>query len=364
MDFAPSESPTDLGIGVLKVQKPILLAFIWGGLALAIICCSLRFLARFRSFKKLLVDDYFVVLALCCLLANAIVWQIYARDMYHILAVSAGLEMPEEGYARLAESYFRSGVAAVILFYSTLWSIKISFLLLFKRLCTNVRGQQLMWWLVFGFTVATYFACIGTIQYPCLVSSFRSLAACRTSAATSFQKITLKLNCAWDVITDCLIMFIPFSMLKGVQMNWRRKAALSGIFSLVVITMVFAVARTALIGSSNTTKTDSSLLWMWSAIEASIAVIVACLATFHNLFSGESSRHRLKKPVAPAPSNLYPYGNGRRKKTRDILDSLESMADHAHWEHEQHNEDTSGSQSIADYHHRDAHDLNEMPRAV
>ena len=65
-------------------------------------------------------------------------------------------------------------------------------------------------------------------------------------------------------------MFIPFSMLKGVQMKWRRKVALSGIFSLVIITMVFAIVRTALVGSSNTTQPDSSWLYMWSAIEASI----------------------------------------------------------------------------------------------
>ena len=65
-------------------------------------------------------------------------------------------------------------------------------------------------------------------------------------------------------------MLIPFSMLKGVQMKWRRKAALSGIFSLVIITMVFAIVRNALVGSSNTHQHDSSWFYMWSAIEASI----------------------------------------------------------------------------------------------
>jgi len=34
----------------------------------------------------------------------------------------------------------------------------------------------------------------------------------------------------------------------------QGKAALSGIFSLVVITMIFAIVRTALVGSSNTTQ--------------------------------------------------------------------------------------------------------------
>lgn len=66
------------------------------------------------------------------------------------------------------------------------------------------------------------------------------------------------------------VIVIPFSMLKGVQMHWRRKLALGGIFSLVIITMIFAIVRTALVGSSNTTQPDSSWLYMWSAIEASI----------------------------------------------------------------------------------------------
>lgn len=124
--------------------------------------------------------------------------------MYYIMAVSAGLELPGEGFASLAESYFKSTVAVIILFYSSLWSIKISFLLFFRRLGKNVRGQNVVWWPVFSFTLATYFACIGTIQYRCLVNSFAYLAAnCKTPAATSFQQITLKLNCAWDVITDC-----------------------------------------------------------------------------------------------------------------------------------------------------------------
>ena len=65
-------------------------------------------------------------------------------------------------------------------------------------------------------------------------------------------------------------MFIPFSMLKGVQMDWHRKAALGGIFSLVVITMIFAIIRTALVGSNNNTRPDPTWLYLWNVIEASI----------------------------------------------------------------------------------------------
>ena len=153
-----------------------------------------------------------MLLALAFVLANAIIWQIYARHLYYVMNVSAGVELPGAGFAQLAESYFKSTTAVIVLFYSALWSIKISFLLLFKRLGTNVRGQKLLWWPIFTVVLATYFVCIGTIQYSCLVNSFEYLVAnCKTPAATTFQQVTLKLNCAWDVITDCLSMSISHS---------------------------------------------------------------------------------------------------------------------------------------------------------
>ncbi|KAL9636397.1 MAG: hypothetical protein Q9204_002278 [Flavoplaca sp. TL-2023a] len=80
----------------------------------------------------------------------------------------------------------------------------------------------------------------------------------RLREAVKEERIALKLNCAWDVMTNCLIMLILFSMLKGVQMRRHRKLALGGIFSLVVITMVFAIIHTALVGSDNKTQPDSS----------------------------------------------------------------------------------------------------------
>ncbi|KAL8665297.1 MAG: hypothetical protein Q9202_002348 [Teloschistes flavicans] len=364
MNAPQANSPPQASQPLARVQRPVFLGLIWAGAVAAIICCILRVLSRIRNFKKLFVDDYFVLLALSFVLTTAIMWQVYARQMYHMIAVSAGLVVPEENFPKMLESYTKSNATVWILFYSTLWSIKISFLLFFRRLGTNVRGQKLIWWPVFVITVATYFACIGDIEYRCLFKPFEYLATnCRTPAATSFQQITLKLNCAWDVITDCSIMLIPFSLLKGVQMRWHRKAALSGIFSLVVITMIFAIVRTALVGSSNTTQPDSSWLYMWNAIEASVAIIVACLASFRNLFS-RGSNHTVIQPEAPASSNLFLRGIGRGKKIRDILDSLASIPEHPNSRYQEQSDHTSDTRSIIDHHVRDAHHLDEMPQTV
>ena len=121
------------------------------------------------------------------------------------VSVAAGLEMPGDGFAQLAESYSQSNAAVMILFYSALWSVKISFLLLLKRLGTNARWQKCIWWPVLGITFATYLACIGTIQYCCKIPSFEYIVInCKSTAAKSFHQISLKLSCAWDVSTDCL----------------------------------------------------------------------------------------------------------------------------------------------------------------
>lgn len=62
-------------------------------------------------------------------------------------------------------------------------------------------------------------------------------------------------------------MLIPITMLRGVQMNWRRKAALVGIFSLVIIVMIFAIIRVAVVSSSESSMKSVSWVVMWSAVE-------------------------------------------------------------------------------------------------
>jgi len=94
------------------------------------------------------------------------------------------------------------------------------------------------------------------------------------------------------------------------------------------------------------------------------AINVACLATFRNLFSRETSRHKFEQPAAPASSNVFLRGSGRRNKIQDILDSLASMPDQSHSRYQQQNENTSDAQSIIDHHNHGVHDLEEMPTAA
>ena len=179
----------------------------------------------------------------------------------------------------------------LVFFYTSLWAVKTSFLLFFRRLGHNVTGQKVLWWCVFAFTLASYFVCIGDIQYSCLASPLENnFARCSTDAALRFQRITLDFNCAIDVLTDFAskfrhlqtvlnksaliewtVMAIPISMLWSVQMSLRKKAALVGIFSLAIITCVFAIVRVIVISTvTHDSHTAWSAIWnqaKWISVE-------------------------------------------------------------------------------------------------
>lgn len=69
-------------------------------------------------------------------------------------------------------------------------------------------------------------------------------------------------------------MAIPISLLWKVQITFRQKVALAGIFSLAVITMSFAIIRVTVI-STLTEQPDVSELYMWSSIEQTVGGFLA-----------------------------------------------------------------------------------------
>ncbi|KAI4132828.1 MAG: hypothetical protein LQ338_000532 [Usnochroma carphineum] len=120
-----------------------------------------------------IVDDGLVLFSWIALLLNASLWQVCKDALYENIAVYVGhIYPPPLDYERRSEGYLRKSVAVIVFFYTGLWSIKLAFLLFFKRLGRDVRHQNKIWWVVLSITVATYVICLGTIEYSCLASSF------------------------------------------------------------------------------------------------------------------------------------------------------------------------------------------------
>jgi hypothetical protein len=182
-------------------------AVIWTGFSIATIALAFRYYVRIKTFRRLLPDDYLTSFAWIVLLATTILWQVIAPDMYELMEVTAMVRMPSAHFVEHAERYMKGSLAVLFMFYVGLWTVKMSFLLFFYRLGSQVTYYRVSWWIVTCITVACGAVCLGDIQYHCLADSLAVVSAkCLSGDAIQFQNITLKVNCALDVFTDALSM--------------------------------------------------------------------------------------------------------------------------------------------------------------
>lgn len=96
-------------------------------------------------------------------------------------------------------------------------------------------------------------------------------------------------------------------ILWRVSIPLRRKLLLVAIFSLTVIVMAVAIIRVAVVYRSYTKNASLDWLFFWSSIEVATAIIVACLASFRQLFVASQNPSR--------------YGGYDVEKTSDVLQS-------------------------------------------
>ncbi|KAI0514353.1 hypothetical protein F5B22DRAFT_611247 [Xylaria bambusicola] len=287
-------SPPVMATQLLHVKQHTFEGTIWSFAAISFLFLAFRLYSRFSGPRRLYWDDGFVILAWLLLLLSAILWTYIASYLYAFYDVINGYSQPGPAFVLHSEQYYTGQLIVLVFFYSGLWSVKFSFLFFFRRLGENVSRIRYLLWVAFFFTTATYLVCIGTIQYRCLARPLAEIQAhCSSEANIDFTLVTLKVNTALDIITDSLISIIPISLVWNVQIPTRRKMALIGIFSLVLVTIAFAIVRVVVV-SELTHQPDVSWLYLWSAIEQGVAIIVACLSAFPHLFA--RTTHRAANP--------------------------------------------------------------------
>ena len=129
-----------------------------------------RFYVRLKIFRRLYIEDPIVFAAWLMTLANAVVWQKTANELYSVIAVESGqISMPPPEYLSYVYIQLHSLFASFVLYYTALWSVKLSFLLFFRTLSNSIRRQMILWYWVLAFTIASYVSCLCMMDFRCLV---------------------------------------------------------------------------------------------------------------------------------------------------------------------------------------------------
>ncbi|GAP88754.1 hypothetical protein SAMD00023353_1201770 [Rosellinia necatrix] len=264
------------------------LGAVWAGVAVSGLVLSCRLYSRHRGPRRLFWDDVFAIASFSLVLITGALLQWVAKDMYYVINVQAGLATFQPNFYERFRRWLQVALIVELFFHTSLILIKLSFLFFFRRLGNGIDYFRYIWWPVVALSLIFYVVSVGNVNYTCLVEPLDIiLSKCNTPEEVNRTDRQLKANAALDVASDFLTMLLPAILLWNVRIPWTKKLALFGLFSLSIITMTIAIVRVASIGLTKRPdgQDDVSCLWLWSAIEPPVAIVVSCLSAFPQLFA-------------------------------------------------------------------------------
>ncbi|KAE8413509.1 hypothetical protein BDV36DRAFT_28382 [Aspergillus pseudocaelatus] len=294
-----------------KISKHAFLGVLWAFTAIDTVFVVFRIFVRLAFFRRLYVDDLFVLLAWAIMLTNAVIWQIQGQVLYKLYAISAGQEPYTPAVLPMFESFMRYIAPMTIMFYSGLWAIKFSFMSFFFRLNSKVKSHRLWWYVVMLVVAGVYIASVADIDYKCSLGGMEFIISkCSDLDHVHYQNRTFWANCVGDIVTDILILSIPVLILWNTHISLRKKLILFSVFSATILIMVVAIIRVVVNNSLNS-SVDIGWLYFWSFVEMGTGIIIACIASFRQLFVTSQNQHLFGK-VKHTPHNPLLGGSGKK----------------------------------------------------
>ena len=135
---------------------------------------------------------------------------------------------------------------------------------------------------------------------------------CSSPLDTQTTMIVIIYSTVVDILIDLMIMAMPLKLLYQVQISTKQKIALSGVFSMGMVIVVFSIIRAVQV--TTTARDDTFLLAFWGVLETTAAVIVGCLPPFKSLFTNVGSTKGTGDGYYGETGGLGGYGVGSRMR--------------------------------------------------
>ncbi|KAB8298299.1 hypothetical protein EYC80_002028 [Monilinia laxa] len=305
---------------------------------LAVIAVALRFVTRRLTKAGIAADDWWILMGLLLLIITGAVL-LYGVKSDPNGGETINRDSPTFDYTPHVV-YLQMSWAAAILYFSVVTAIKISILLMYRRIfsASLVRsfwvfmGLVVVWWLV-G-TVATCISCV---------------PASRFWTGPSAGGWCFNFNIYWmvmgliEIIVDIGILVLPIGVVVGLQMPNSQKILVAGIFLLGSFVVITGVVRVVLGYAPGSQNVDFPRAELWSTVHVGMAIVCACLPNFRPLLNRiTASARRLygsaitsdRNPNASGSSGsrsgvsknknaaeLMTLGNIRRPKPNELEDT-------------------------------------------
>lgn len=272
-------------------------AILFSFLAIAIVTVSARTSFRLWHFRVIELDDILLIVSALFMVAG-IVLAYEARDLAYLqMSVSLGLvePPPPDFFQRMATYQLLLDLGAFMT-WGSIFIVKLSFLVFFKRLVNRVRFVDKFWWVAFLFTLAGLAVNLGMNFYICADFGSDSVAVCTVSGQTHREGIYLIVTSVADIFTDLLVIAVPILLLWRAKIDLRRKLALGTVCCLSAVMIILSLVRVLLAPVKSPDPalapiTDTLWLFIFQAVEAAVAIVMVSITAFRSMLGqkGHSS---------------------------------------------------------------------------
>lgn len=178
----------------------------WAGIGLASVFTIIRTIIRLRISKRLFLDDAFVYFALILLIVMGVLYSLVNDYLFEIHLISVGMQLPTAEFLATGTFFLKCQFAIIVLFWTTLWAVKLSFLMYYKNLFVGLpKHMQMSWWAVVIFSVLAYLGCWATQLASCVpISHYFLLGECETARDIYVSNLSLYYATSVDIICDLL----------------------------------------------------------------------------------------------------------------------------------------------------------------
>ncbi|KAL4938069.1 hypothetical protein BDV06DRAFT_232128 [Aspergillus oleicola] len=236
-----------------------------------------RLTVRWRLLKRLYIDDFFVTLAALCLIADLAI----QHYMFNL-----GMTTPAEMTQEQTINMIKMIIPGSTLYVTSLWLIKASMVIFYKRLADRTRYQTL-YNITLVVLAAMWLALFFDIILKCYPPSrqWESVLDATLTCPQNQVDINYWITILFNIFSDIFIICLPISQVARVKMPTKQKWGVLSVFMLGILVVITSIIR-AIYSHLN----EQMITCTVSMIETAIAIIASCLPTLRTIFFGSHSR--------------------------------------------------------------------------
>ncbi|QPC73113.1 hypothetical protein HYE68_003865 [Fusarium pseudograminearum] len=271
--------------------------------------CILRYLTKIVYKVPLGLDDLFMLItmliSIACITINTygLGYSGFGRDIWTLTPTQI-------------TSFGRWFYVMAILYFADQAFLKLTMIFFFLRIFPSKDVRKILW-TTMGVTITIGITYIFLAIFQCRPISYfwTKWDLEHEGKCASVNGITWS-NGAVNIAMDFVILAIPISQLKKMNMGWGKKLLVGSMFSVGIFVTIMSILRlyaTVIAGMSHTNNASWEYLAMskWSTIEINVGIWCACMPTLRIMFS------RLFPQLLGTSKRYLKYGSGKSGKTSD-----------------------------------------------